>query len=231
MGAVKVIFGLLVVIIVGVLVTGWYLVGGMTSPRDLGITYTKQDKASAYLKNGVVATTLPAVNDITKSVRYEGKKEVKFTMSSSEITAIVNGNNWQYSPISKVQIKIYPDGSGEASGILHVDKILPFVSLTHSTAEVKEAMEKYHISANPPFYLKGRVSITNNQVSMVPSEVQIGRISVPSSLVSSNLSTANGFAEERIRAVPNLYIRTLKLDQNGVSFDGTMPEKEIKSVQ
>lgn len=229
MKLVKVLLGLLILIFLGAYFLKSYLTSG--SPRNLGITYTEQDKTEAYAKNGVTVQTLAPVSDIKQSLRFEGKKDVKFSFNSSQITALNDSNNWQYSPVSHLQIKINPDNTGEVSGILHVNLLLPFISLTHSTAEVEKAMQKYNISANPPFYLKGTGSVINNKVTLNPTELQIGRITVPSSLVSPNLPVIEKFAQDRINAVPNLYVRSLNIQNGTVNFDGTMPEKEIKSVK
>lgn len=110
----------------------------------MGVTYTDEDVKQSYLKNGVVAEALPKTENVNQSIRYEGKKEISFNLTQSEITALINNEKWQYMPVSNVQIKINSDGTGEASGvlhILHIDRILPFVSLTHSTEAVEKAMK------------------------------------------------------------------------------------------
>lgn len=200
-----------------------------SKPRDLGITYTDEDVKQSYLKNGVIAETLPKTENVNQSIRYEGKKEISFSLTQNEITALINNEKWQYMPVSNVQIKINPDGTGEVSGVLHIDRILPFVSLTHSTEEVEEAMNKYGILNNTSFYLKGKVNVINNKVTLIPTKIEVGRITIPSNLVSENIGTAENFAERRIKAVPNLFVESLSLDDGKVNFKGTMPEKQFRS--
>jgi hypothetical protein len=101
---------------------------GSDKPRNLGITYTEADRGKAYEKNGVIAAALPKTKNIADSIRYEGKKEVSFTMTNAEITALINSSKWEYMPISELQINIHTDGVAEASGILHIDKIVPYIS-------------------------------------------------------------------------------------------------------
>ena len=231
-----VIATLVILLILLLLVLGYFgfipglsKVMGSGKPRDLRIRYTPADQQAAYVKNGVEAVPQPPTGDVTNSVRYEGKKEVTFAMSSTEITALVNGNKWQYQPVTDVQIRINPDGTGEATGVLHVDLVLPFVSLTHTTDQVRDAMAKYHIGGNPPFYLKGRVSVVNNRVTLQPVRVEIGRMAIPMGLLTANLGTLEGFAEARIKAVPNLNVESLSHTDGKVNFRGTMPTKEYKA--
>lgn len=200
-----------------------------SKPRDLGVTYSEEDVKNSYNKNGVTEESLPKTDNIIKSIRYEGKKEASFSLTQSEITALINNDKWQYMPVSNVQIRINPDGTGEASGILHIDRILPFVSLTHSIEEVKDAMNKYGIVNNTAFYLKGKVSVSNNEVTLEPYKIEVGRIAIPNNLVSENIGTAENFAERRIKAVDNLFVESLNLDNGKVNFKGTMPEKQFRS--
>lgn len=222
----------LFVFIIAVLFLAFFGFKYVTSakPRDLGVTFTEEDVKQSYIKNGVIAESLPKAENINKSIRYEGKKEVSFNLTQSEITALINNEKWQYMPVSNVQIKINSDGTGEASGVLHIDRILPFVSLTHSTEEVEETMKNYGILNNTAFYLKGKVGVVNNKVTLNPQKVEIGRITIPSTFVSENIGTAENFAERRIKAVDNLFVESLNLDGGKVNFKGTMPEKQFMSV-
>jgi hypothetical protein len=194
-------------------------------PRDLAITFTPQDYNLAA-SDWILSMPLPATNTIQESVKYEGLKNTDFSINSSQLTSVVQHNKWTFEPVSSVQIKINPDGTAEASGILHIDRVLPFISLTHSTKQVEEAIAKYHIGGNPPFYIKGNVSITNNEVTLSPLKVEIGRISIPDNLVKDNTENASTFIEARLSAVKGLYIKSLNLDNGKLNFKGTIPEKE-----
>jgi hypothetical protein len=106
---------------------------------------------------------------------------------------------------------------------------LSWVSFTHSTDEINKKVEEYNIGFNPPFYLKGKVTVTNNQVSLVPQTIEVGRITIPQNLVSENIRPIEKFASERISSIPNLNIRSLTLDGGQVNLNATMPEKEFTS--
>lgn len=224
----KIIILLLIIIIVGpILIIAYFSSGG---PRDLGVKFTEADAQAAYEKNGVQSIALANSAGVKDSLQYQGQKEVNTSFSNAQITGMINSVKWVYKPVTNVQIKINPDGTGEASGILHIDKVLPFISLSHSTDEVEAAIKKYNFGYNPPFYLKGKVSVTNNKVTLNPEKIEIGRITVPQNLISANLAAATTFAQDQLAVVPNLKIRSLTLDGGKVNLDATMPEIE-RSVQ
>jgi hypothetical protein len=202
-----------------------YLTSG--SPRDLGVKYTEADRASAYTNNGVESIAVTPGQENPGGIKYEGQKEVKTSFSSAEISALNNSVKWVNYPISNIQIKINPDGTGEASGTLDVKKILSWVSFTHPVKEIESKVEQYHIGFNPPFYLKGKVTVTNNKVSLVPQTIEVGRITIPQNVVSENIAPIETFAEDRLNAIPNLKIRSLNLDGGKVNLDATYPEKEL----
>lgn len=213
------------VLVLGVGFFGFkYLTSG--SPRDLGVKYTEADRATAYANNGVASAAITSSQDNPSGIKYEGQKEIKTSFTSAEISALNNSVSWVNYPISNIQIKINPDGTGEASGTLDVRKILSWVSFTHSVGEIESKVEEYHIGFNPPFYMKGKVSVINNKVSLVPQTIQVGKIIISQNIVSENISPIENFVEDRLNAIPNLQIRSLNLDGGKVNLDATYPEKE-----
>ncbi|MCX6726461.1 MAG: hypothetical protein NTY75_01445 [Candidatus Shapirobacteria bacterium] len=202
-----------------------YLTSG--SPRDLGIKYTEADRVAAYTNNGVEGIAITPSQDNQSGIKYEGQKEIKTSFSSAEISALNNSVKWVNYPVSNIQIKINADGTGEASGVLNVRKILSWISFTHSIKEIEAKVDEYHIGFNPPFYLKGSVSVINNKVTLIPQTIEVGRITIPQNLVNENIKPITGFVEDRLNAIPNLHIRSLNLDGGKVNLDATYPEKEF----
>lgn len=204
-----------------------YLYIFSSPPRDLGVKYTEADRQTAYANNGVASESITSAVENKSGISYQGQKNVKTSFSSSEITALNNSVKWVNYPISNLQIKINPDGTGEASGTLDVRKILSWISFTHPVAEIESKVKQYNIGLTPAFYLKGGVKVINNKVSLTPQIIEVGRVTIPKNVVSENIPAVEKFAQDRISSIPNLRINSLNLDGGKVNFDATVPEKEL----
>lgn len=216
---------IVIVLIVPVIIFKFFLMG---SPRDLGVKYTQADYTKTHQEIGTEVVPVSATTTIKDSLQFSGKKESKVSLNSSEVTAYLNADKYVYAPLSNVQIKINPDGTGEASGILNIKNFITYVSLTTPTADVQKAIEKFHINANPTFYAKGTLVVTNNQVNFNIFSLEIGRILVPQKYVGENIGALNDYATKKLNSIPNLQVRSLTLTDSKVNLDATVPEKVMK---
>ena len=203
----------------------YFLSGG---PRDLGVKYTPADYQTTHEKFGISVGSLPSAASIADSLQFTGKKDINLNLNSTEITAYISAEKWKYAPISNLQVRINPDGTGEISGLLHLSNLLPYISMTTPVADVQKAIDKYHISGTPPFYVKGKLTVTNNQVDMDIQSLEVGRIPVPANYISQNTASLNNFVSARLNAVPNLMVRSLNLSDGQVHLDASVPEKALK---
>jgi len=198
-------------------------------PKDLGVKYTQADYQSTHDKFGtMVEKNSSSSASIKDSLVYSGKKDVKISLNSSEITAYLNAETWKYAPLSNLQVKINNDGTAQASGILNLVNLIPYLSLSVSTDEVQKAIDQFHISGNPPFYAQGTVSVINNQVTFNINKLSVSQIPIPANYINENISAVNKFASDRLNSIPNLSVRSLSLTSGQVNLDATVPEKVIK---
>ncbi|MFA7301500.1 MAG: hypothetical protein WC069_04275 [Candidatus Shapirobacteria bacterium] len=202
-----------------------------SGPRDLGVKYTSQNYTDAHQKMGVEVSKIESATSPKDSLVYTGKKEINISLDSAEITAYLNAENWQYAPLSNIQIKVNSDGTAQATGVINLNNVLPFISMTTPVDEVNKAIAKFKITNNPPFYASGKVTVTNNQVMFNVNSLEIGKIPVPANYVSENLNSLNKFATDRLNAVPNLSVRSLTLADGKANLDATVPEKVLKLVK
>ncbi|MBU1117749.1 hypothetical protein KKD37_02175 [Patescibacteria group bacterium] len=203
-----------------------YLFSG--KPRDLGVKFTPADYQTADEKFGVEIGTIESAASVKDSLVYSGKKDINLALNSSQITAYAAAETWKYSPISDLQIKINPDGTGEVSGRLNVENVLSYVSLVTPIDEVQKAINKFKIPATPIFYTKGTVSVTDNKVNFSLQSFEVAHIPVPQNYVSENTGALNNFVTDRLNSIPDLYIRSLTLDNAQANIDATIPEKVLK---
>lgn len=228
----KFITGFIFAIIIIVVAVPFFLFRYFSSgsPKDLGVKYSPEDYTQSHQKMGIEVGSIstPSSNNSKDSIQFTGKKDIKISLSSSEATAYSRADKWKYAPISNLQIKINPDGTGEVSGILNLANILPFISMTTPVEEVQKAIDKFHISGNPPFYTKGTVTVTNNNTNFNIQSLEVGHIPVPQNYVSENTGALNKFVTERLNSIPNLQIRSLTLSDGKANIDASVPEKVIK---
>ncbi len=200
------------------------------SPKDLGIRYTQEDSIAARQKSGgTEIISLPSGSTAADDFRLEGKKPIRFTMDSTELTAHSNNRPWKNYPVHNIQIKIHKDGSIESSATLIIEKAIPYaMALGYSEQQIREAMSKY---ALPPFavpiYVLGKGSVHNNSVSVDASTVRIGAIPIPGDIVTQ----VNRQAESVLNDVIKKHADAFQADDvsfaDGVmTFSGAVPERE-----
>jgi hypothetical protein len=239
MGKFLVVLGLVILVVALVPLTALGLVPGLSKlvgagPRDLGIKITKEDSAAAISKMGTEIVPLPKKQTSTKDYVLEGTRDVDMTFSDKELTAHSNNRPWNKFPLKEVQIKITDDGTVESSGIMVVSKIIPYaLALGYSEEEVKNAMEKYRIPPfEVPFYIKGTGSVVNNSVSLNASNIQIGAVPLPETMVSYASSQAVSLLDDLIsRNSKSFSADEISFGKNTMHFTGRLPEKEFVTTE
>lgn len=228
----KFITGFIFAIIIIVVAVPFFLFKYFSSgsPKDLGVKYSPEDytKSNQLMSIDVASISEPVSDSIKDSIQFSGKKDINISLTSSEATAYSRADKWKYAPISNLQIKFNSDGTGEVSGTLNLANILPFISMTTPIAEVQKAIDKFHISGNPPFYTKGTVEVVNNNTTFNIQSLEVGHIPVPQKYVGENTGALNKFVTERLNSIPNLQVRSLTLSDGKVNIDASVPEKTLK---
>lgn len=211
------------------LIPGVSAIFGSDKPRDLGIKTNPEILRTANSKTKTEIANLPANTSIDQSLRYEGSHPIDTTFSSEEITAMVNNSRWKYNPLSQVQVKINPDGSGEASGYIDFNAALQYAtSFGVSTDDIDMALKKYPIPRTKfPFYIKATGSVTHNQLTAQVQKLELARIPVPSGIVGEYLSEALNFVEDKYLNSPSLSVTKLENQSGKIYFQGSVPDKEL----
>jgi len=211
------------------LLPGVSSVFGSDKPRDLGIRVGEADLASGRAKSGMSFVELPPTTSPVGSIRHSGQVAVSQTFTDRELTALARASRWIYNPFQDVQIKIGNDGSMEASGILRVDRLNGYAQATGVSSEVvKAVMERLQILPNsaPPFYIRLTGSVVDNRVSGDILQLEIGRLTVPSNLISENKGAIISFLNDKITKIQGLSVKSATLTNGAVRFEGTLPAVE-----
>ncbi len=221
---------------------------GATKPRDLGVTYTEEDKNSAIKKSGATYGELPSSTSDGSSIQFVGSHEINTSWSSAEMTALLNDRPWKYWPISDVQLRINSDNTVEMSGVVSAEKLRGYGAGIGVPGAVIDRVSL--LPAEAAFYLKGSGSLSDNKVASFDiSNAQLGRLSIPTSVllsyqkiidhayaedVVSELSKYSGkkgaivdFINGRLSWVSGFFAKKAEFSEGKVYFEGSLPDEEL----
>jgi hypothetical protein len=219
-------------VIVAVLVLGYlgFVPGvsnvfGSNKPRDLGVTYTAADYASAHARNGTTHTVLPAGS--VPSIIFSGSHPVNTVYTQAEINALINTRQWTNYPLKDCQLRINPDNTVELSGIIIMNRLKGYETALN-LGDNMNAITGYlkYIPGDPAFYAKGTIEVVNGQiVNTEISEFKVGNLTFTKQ-VQDNLQGLISNAYSEIAAYPGFSITTLKFTGGKVQFVGTLPDSD-----
>lgn len=227
---------LVLLILGGVLVLGYFGIIPMpgdffnvTKPKDLGVTFTEEDFTNFIERtNSQILPYSEATDDLKKTNQtliFTQPKKYEMSFTNSEISARINYAKWSGMPAKNVQVKFNNDGTIEASGNLITSNLKNFATAAGYGGYSSENAEKglnwlEKLGANPSFYLKAKVEITNNELSLDTQSIQINRLSLPSGQANNALTVA---AESIIKSVSGLDTEKLTITENSYNFKGNAP--------
>lgn len=198
-------------------------------PKDLGIKYSQAAYDSGYRKSSVKVEAITKPVSPKESIATIGSHPVKDSFTSEEVTAAAQNRNWIYWPFNQIQVRFNQDGTGEASGLINITKIFPYLSsLGVSAADVEKAMAKFNLpKTNLVFYIKVSGSVKDNQVDCKISRFEIGRIPIPMNYITQYTPAVNNFLEKNVLGNrPGYNIKSMTIADGKLLYDGTLPDIE-----
>jgi hypothetical protein len=221
------------IVVVAVLVLGYlgFIPGvsnlfGSNKPKDLGVTYTAADYASAHARNGTTHTILPAGTIPENSIKFSGQHAVSTTYTQAEMNALINNRQWEYYPLKDCQLRINPDNTVEFTGIILTDRIKGYLAGLKLGENNMNTITDYikFIPGNPAFYVKGTLEVTNGQIiNTQVSQFKVGNLTFTKQ-IQDKLPEIISAAYSQISSYPGFTIKTLKFANGQVQFSGTLPD-------
>lgn len=156
-------------------------------------------------------------------------QNVDIVLTSEEITGLLQTGTWRSWPISNPQIKINSDGSAEMVGLISVARLNIFAGMTGIPSSMIEEFFNYiKIRSDFPFYVKSRGQIVNNRVQMTLEQVEVGRFSIPSSVLNQYQGEINNFVQTYlvqggIASKKKFFVKTMRAENGKLRFQGTIP--------
>lgn len=219
----------------GVLVLGYFGIIPMpgdlfnvTKPKDLGVTYTKEDYDEFMEKTESQVLSLdkaPEELQTGPGIVFTSPKPYDMSFTNSEISARINYSNWSSMPVENVQVKFSDGGIIEVSGNLITSKLKNFASIAGYGGYSEENVDKglnwiEKLGSNPAFYLKAKTEITNNELNLDTESIEINRLGLPADQANKALTIAT---ETIVKSVTGLDTEKLTITENAYNFKGNAP--------
>lgn len=195
--------------------------------KDLGI---QADSAlvAAFDEKHAMKNQLPdGIVPEDREPIYEGSVHLDESLSSELVTSVLAYWRKQYKkmPIRDVQVKFYPDGTGEVSGVLEVSAAVGMAKqLGYDDGQIEKGKQYAgFVAGDIPFYLKGTGSVTRDVVEMNASVAQVGNIQLPDGIATPLIGVVEDAIERRMKQVPGLHIESARIENGAIHITGDMP--------
>jgi len=191
----------IMIILIGIAATGvFYIPGfsevlGTNKPHDLGV---KADPAkfNALLARENVKLSGPVSNyALTANIKYGQAQPMDATVSSEELTSMMQATNNANGPLKNMQVKLGSNNRMEMSA--------------------DADLQKYGYPVKGPVYLKGTLEKSGSgAVNIIVSEGSLGLIPVPANVFQQAGDGIEQQINHQLGAMPGMRIDTLEI-QNG----------------
>jgi hypothetical protein len=178
---------------------------GTNKPRDLGV---KADPAkfNALLARENVKLDGPASNyDLTANIKYGQAQPMDATVSSEELTSMMQATNNAKGPLKNMQIKLGNNNQMEMSA--------------------DADLQKFGYPVQGPIYLKGTFEKSGSgSVKIVLNEGSLGLIPVPESVLQQGGGGVEQIINHQLATMPGLRIDNLEIQNGQLHYSGAFPQ-------
>jgi hypothetical protein len=207
---IAVIITMLIIICV-IAATGIFYVPGVSEilgtnkARDLGV---KADPAkfNSLLTRENIKLSGPASNyDLTAPIKYGQAQPVDVTVSSEELTSLMQATNNAQGPLKNMQIKLGNNNQMEMSA--------------------DADLQKYGFPVKGPVYLKGTMEKSGSgSVNVIIKEGSLGLIPVPESILQQAGDGVEQQINHQLANMPGMRIDTLEIQKGQLHYRGAFPQ-------
>ncbi len=201
---------------------------GSTNPINLYIHTTDQHEKNAITKMGVQVHKIKA-SEKTPPQSHVGLHRVKTSLTQEEVTALSNARIRSDFPLSRTQIKLNDKDTIEISSILSVVKLRQyFDNLKVDTTQLNKILDWYKIPlSNIPIYIKAKGNIKANIVNIQIHQLQIGRFSVPKSVIQQINEPVAFILTQALQHDIEAKVNIITVKKNIIEIDGYWPTLEV----
>lgn len=178
---------------------------GTNKPRDLGV---KADPAlfNSLLARENVKLSGPVSNyDMTANIQYGPAQPMDVTVSSDELTSMMQATNNEKGPLKNMQVKLGNNNQMEMSA--------------------NADLQKYGYPVNGPVYLKGTFEKSGSgSVKVTVNEGSFGLIPLPGNIQQQVGDGVEQGINHQLADMPGMRIDTLEIQNGQLHYSGAFPQ-------
>ena len=193
---------------------------------DLG-TSESSDMIYEYLDEIGFVSELKGDEPKSGDLEFTGEIRIEKVFTEQEMNSFASSwKDWAGSPFTDVQVKIYEDGTAEASASISIQGAENIAkTLGYTDEEISEAKKYLKYVPDPlPMYATGTAYIENNVIEMDLSNMKIAGVNLPGDLPNQVGNVIEDMGEKAIETMaPQTVIESAKVTEEGIDVQGTFP--------
>jgi|WetSurMetagenome_2_1015567.scaffolds.fasta_scaffold00216_24 hypothetical protein len=178
---------------------------GTSKARDLGIRADPAKFNALLARENVKLNGAPSDFDLTASIRYGQAAPMDATVTSEELTSLMQATNNAKGPLKNMQVKLGSNNQLEMSADADLQKL------------------GYPIAG--PVYLKGTLEKAgSDSVRMKIAEGSLGLIPIPADILKQGENGLEQQVNRQLSSMPGIRIDTLSIDNGQLHYTGAFPQ-------
>ena len=176
---------------------------GTHDPIDLGIETDDELFLTALDKYGIFIEGNPNEFCVTCEAQYSEYKQTDISLTSAELSSIIQATNYQTGPLQDIQIKLGDNNSGELAAMID--------------------LSPYGYDYQGPVYAAGSITVENNRVSVDLSKAKLGKIPAPTKYLDQGASGLEALVNSALANMNDLDVDSFSVENGQLNVQGNLP--------
>lgn len=178
---------------------------GTDSPKDLIGDVDPNLYKDVLVKGEVTLTDEINKYCLTCNIAYEDFSPMDITLSSAELSSLLQATNNDFGPLTKIQIKLNDNNQVEMSAYLD--------------------LKSYGYDLQGPVYASGSIfKSSSSKINVEIKRVELGILSIPEKYIKQGEDALNLLLNKQLSSMPDLQINSLEINNNSLHFKGNYPK-------
>lgn len=178
---------------------------GTNQPRDLGVKADPAKFSALLARENVNLNGKASDFDLTANIRYGPVAPMDATVTSEELTSMMQATNNAKGPLKNMQVKLGSNNQLEMSA--------------------DADLQKFGYPVKGPIYLKGKLEkASSGSVRMTVSEGAFGLVPVPADILKQGEDGLEQAVNKQLSSMPGMRIDSLSIDNGQLHYAGAFPQ-------